>query len=366
MRGTLRVLVWQWGRRGAGPRFALELAGGLRHVENVVSMLSLSRQSELMEQVAPPQVELAYATYTGLQGFMTRILTMPLLLPGLIKRLQALRPDIAICAMPAPLDLLMSAALRRLGVPYWVVIHDADSHPGDGFPFQMKLQRRLADGACGLVALSAHVAARLREQNALAGRPLIVASHPPFNFGPPPPPPASHGGPLRLLFFGRLLPYKGLDLFADALGRLGPRADIEVRIAGLGAESTTLAQLRAMPNVTVDRRWIPEGEIGNILAWADALVLSHREASQSGVAAAAIAARRWVVATEVGGLAEQLAHEPLARLCPPTADGVAQAILGLLTDPLGTAAPHSDTGWVDFAHLLIEQIEARQPAAAGR
>ena len=58
-----------------------------------------------------------------------------------------------------------------------------------------------------------------------------------------------------------------------------------------------------------------EEEVAALLGWADGLVLSHREASQSGVAAAAIAARRWVIATRVGGLAEQLGRERMAVLC---------------------------------------------------
>ena len=62
---------------------------------------------------------------------------------------------------------------------------------------------------------------------------------------------------------------------------------------------------------------MPEHEVGELIAWADALVLSHREASQSGVAAAAIAAGRWLVATRVGGIAEQLKDERLALLCDP-------------------------------------------------
>ena len=45
-----------------------------------------------------------------------------------------------------------------------------------------------------------------------------------------------------------------------------------------------------------------DDEIGAIIAWSDALVLPYREASQSGAAAAAIAARRFVVATRVGSL----------------------------------------------------------------
>ena len=194
---------------------------------------------------------------------------------------------------------------------------------------QMRLQRRLLGHADGLFALSTHVADRLLQQGA-AGRLLPTGALPPLAFGPPPPPPMAHGGPLRMLSFGRLLPYKGLDLLADALALLGPHADLRVRVVGSGPESTVLDALRAMPGVTVENRWVPEDEVGTLLAWADTLVLSHREASQSGVAAAAIAARRWIVATRVGGLAEQLQRVPGAVLCDPDPDSLAAALRMLL------------------------------------
>jgi glycosyltransferase involved in cell wall biosynthesis len=355
-----RVLVWHWGRFGAGPRFARELASGLNQVPCVTALLSLSRQAELMGVAPAPSGALAVDTYTGLPGFLARMLSMPLALPGLMHRIRALRPDLAICAMPAPLDALMGAALRRLGVPYWVVVHDADSHPGDGFPLQMALQRRLAARATGLIALSGHVAGRLRAQGDLRGRRLILSEHPPFAFGPPPAPPGRHDGPLRLLFFGRLLPYKGLDLFADALRLLSHRDDLEVVVAGQGPNSAALAALRAMSLVTVDQRWIPEDEIGSLLAWSDAVVLSHVEASQSGVAAAAIAAGRWVVATRVGGLVEQLADRPQARLCAPNAEALAAGIVSLIEHPPSEAAYSGAGDWARVAAALIRDIGGDQ------
>jgi glycosyltransferase involved in cell wall biosynthesis len=327
----MRVLVWQWGRRGAGPRVAAEFARGFASVPSVEAALSLSSDAEILRGPDAPHCDLPVPTYRTALGFALRALTSPLLVPRLARRIRALAPDVALCAMPAPLDLTMAAALRRAGVPFLVVVHDADAHPGDGFPGQMALQRALVRRADGLVALSAHVAARLEAQGAIRGRPLLRAALPPLAFGPAPPPPAlTHGGPLRLLSFGRLLPYKGLDLLAGALQILGPRADLTVRVVGSGPESPALAWLRGMPGVAVENRWVPEAELAALLAWSDALVLSHREASQSGVAAAAIAARRWVVATRVGGLAEQLAGEPLAILCEPTAAGVAGGVRRLL------------------------------------
>jgi glycosyltransferase involved in cell wall biosynthesis len=358
----MNILVWQWGRRGAGPRYAAGLAESLGSLPGTSALLSLSAQSELLASPAPPACALPFPTYRGIPSLIARAFGAPILIPRLAAALRRLRPDIAICAMPAPLDLLMAAALRRIGTRILVVVHDAALHPGDGFPFQMTLQRALMRRADGLIVLSAHVAAQLRAQGLVGARPLLATTHPPFAFGPPPPPPGAHGGRRRLLSFGRLLPYKGLDLLRDALALLGPRDDMELRIVGSGPESPELAALRAMPGVSVENRWVPEAELAALLAWADALVLSHREASQSGVAAAAIAANRWIVATRVGGLAEQLGAEKLARLCEPDAESLAAALRTVLENPPPPVAPADPRAvWLAVAADLAAQIAVAFP-----
>ena len=352
-----RVLVWQWGRFGAGPRIAVLLAEGLRALPDVQVLLSLSKQAEILRSSAPPACELPVATYQGVVGFALRVLTAPLAVVALSRRLRRLKPDLAICALPGPLDLVMASALRRVRVPFVAVIHDADPHPGDGSQVQMWLQRRLCRAADWIACLSAHVGDRLRAQG-LVRNGLIKLSHPPMGFNVPPPVP--HDGPMRLLHFGRLLPYKGLDLLAEALAVVGPRSDMIVRVAGSGPESPELDALRTLPNVTVENRWVPENEVGLLLAWSDAVVLPYREASQSGVAAAALAAGRAVVATRVGGLGEQLAHAPRAVLCEPTAQDLARALRDLVEDPPapGATAQEPKNAWRDMAASLLDQVSA--------
>lgn len=346
----MRLLVWQWGRRGAGPRYALELARALRQVPGVTVVLSLSQGAEIMAG-GLPECELPVRTYAGLAGWARRLAGIPWSAPALSRKLRSFRFDGALCAMPAPLDLLMAAALRRAGVPYAVAVHDATLHPGDILPMQAVLQRRLLRRATALVALSGHVADQLA--SVAAGRPLLRSRLSPLDYGGPGDRPMAHGGPLRLLSFGRLLPYKGLDLLAAAIPCL---AGVELRVVGAGPDSPELDALRRVPGVAVENRWVPEGEVGSLLGWADALVLSHREASQSGVAAAALAAGRWIVATRVGGLAEQLAGSPLARLCQPDPDSLAAAIRSLLTDPPPRGEPASDTAWQQSVVRLANQL----------
>jgi glycosyltransferase involved in cell wall biosynthesis len=252
----------------------------------------------------------------------------------------------------------MAAALRRIRVPYAVVVHDADLHPGDIHRLQMVLQRRLVAGAAATIALSRHVGDRLVAQGLVTPDRLVLAEHPPLSYAPAAPPPRAHGGRLRLLFFGRLLPYKGLDLLADTMAALGADPGLELRVVGSGPDSPELARLRALPGVTVENRWVPEDEIGALLAWSDALVLPYREASQSGVAAIALAAGRHVIATEVGGIAEQLGQAPLARLVPTDVAALAAALRALAAAPPSAAAAPAPDRWPDVAGAMVRAVAA--------
>lgn len=389
--GRSRVLVWQWGRYGGAPRFATQLAEGLAELPEVNVILSLSRDAEILRQPSPPRCDLPIDTYTTLAGFLTKVIMAPFSLPGLVRLIRELEPDIAVCAQPGPLDLMMAVALRWLGIPFLVLVHDADAHPGDGFPMQMWLQRTLCRQANTVAALTAHVGDRLLLQKLAGtpGRPLVRLRHPPMHYAfaehhhPVPDP---ERGTFRFLLFGRLLPYKGLDLFADSLGLLGRGRKLSVRVVGLGPESRALSVLRGLPGVTVENRWVPEAEVGALFNWADAVVLPYREASQSGVAAVALAARRYVVATNVGGLAEQLSSETLAVLCEPDAASFANGLRlvldrqrfsrpAVVRDAPGQVAPVRDApvrdapvrdapvrdamnGWREIGRSLLDQTHA--------
>ncbi|MBE7211393.1 MAG: glycosyltransferase, partial [Gluconacetobacter diazotrophicus] len=135
-----------------------------------------------------------------------------------------------------------------------------------------------------------------------------------------------------------------------------------------GPNSVELERLAALPSVRVENRWVPEGEIGALIAWSDALVLPYREASQSGVAAAAIAARRWVVATRVGGLVEQFRGETSAILCQPDAASLRDALLRLAeVAPAAAGAEAGETGgepreaWRTVAEELLAGIARLTP-----
>ena len=353
----LRLLVWQWGRRGGRPALCpgtgTGAAADARRDRGALALQTGGDHGRRLAGVRPSPWTPMRAWLVGRGGW----LASPSRPPALARQLRPLQLDGAMCAMPAPLDLLMAVALRRAALPYAVAVHDATLHPGDILPMQAVLQRRLLRHATALVGLSGHVAGQLAR--IAGGRPLFRSRLSPLAYGCPGDPPRSHGGPLRLLSFGRLLPYKGLDLLAAAIPGL-PRGKIELRVVGAGPESAELAALRRLPGVTVENRWVPEDEVGGLLCWADALVLSHREAQvRAGVAAAALAAgamgRRHTRGRHRGAACRLAAGPALRARRRITGDGDHQPADGpaALPSPAGRYAVAGQRG------------RARGPVAAG-
>jgi glycosyltransferase involved in cell wall biosynthesis len=351
----VKALVWHWGRRGAGPVFAARLAAAIGEIEGSRAALSLAAGAEILAGPEAPPCDWREPTYNSRLGYAGQLLKGRVAARRVLETLDALAPDVAICAMPALLDQRMVAALRQRNIPYAVVVHDAAGHPGEALNFWLLGQNRLLRRAVALFPLSAHVEAMLRARSF----PCRIEKlwHPPFTFGPAAPAPLTHGGRPRLLCFGRLLPYKGLDLLADALAAFGADLPFEVRICGDGPKSADLERLRAMAHVSVEHRWVPEAELPGLIAWADAVVLPYREASQSGVAAAAVAQGRYVLATNVGGLPEQLAGVRGAVLCAPESGAITAALRRLFEAKPPVPAQDAAADWRRLAGRMLEVVK---------
>ena len=350
----MKILVWHWGRRGAGPLFALRLTEAINQLPGYQADLSLPAGAEILHSQTPPKCIWAEPTYQNLLGYLAQKTFNVFFASRTLRKLIQIKPDFAICAMPSLLDRRLLKALASLKIPYAVVVHDAAAHPGESLSFRMLDQSRLLRGARCLVTLSAHVAADLQSQNyGVSGQHIIKLWHPPFSFGAQPMPPLAHAGLPRVLFFGRLLASKGLDLLADALSSLGPDLPFVVKICGDGPVSSELIRLQTMHGVEIDRRWIPESELPGLLAWSDVVVLPYSEASQSGVAAAAMAQGRYVLATRVGGLVEQLSDHALALLVEPNAVALAAGFSKIfeLTNAVAPIDPEAD--WQNMASKML-------------
>jgi len=286
--------------------------------------LSVSAQSELLAQTQGLGLPCdAVPTYGSALGFALGLARVPGLRARLVAQAMAHRADAVVSVMTHLWTPLVAPGLARAGIAYIPILHDAAPHPGDPSAlWGWRLRRELA-AAYGAITLSEAVERVVRDIR--PGLPIArmrLGAHLDL---PPPVPPRAAGGPIRLLMFGRLRAYKGLDLLRDAW-RLLPPGAFTLRVVGDGPAEALAPGLSALPGVTLEPRWVAEAEIPALIAQADAVVLPYREASQSGIIPIALAMGVPVVATPAGGLAEQLR------------DGVDGLLAGAITAPALAAA----------------------------
>ncbi|MGE5531472.1 MAG: glycosyltransferase family 4 protein [Bacteroidota bacterium] len=140
------------------------------------------------------------------------------------------------------------------------------------------------------------------------------------------------------LFFGRILPYKGLDVLLRAAPLIRQRIpDLRLLIAGEGDVSPyadLLAAEQATGQMQLINRFVSDAEMAQLLARSSVVVLPYLEATQSGVVPLAYGARRPVVATAVGAIPEIINNGRTGLLVPPNDPvALADATATLLADP---------------------------------
>lgn len=111
-----------------------------------------------------------------------------------------------------------------------------------------------------------------------------------------------------LLFFGLVRPYKGLTDLIEAFQKLDD--SYYLLIAGEAYDKKE-KYLGALKEISPERwqwteRYLKDEELPDYFGAADLVVLPYREASQSGVTAAAMHFLKPVVASDVGGLKEYI------------------------------------------------------------
>jgi glycosyltransferase involved in cell wall biosynthesis len=322
------------GRRGALCRLTLELARAANEVEGLNAAYFVSSACELIGEFRRERLALFECDTFGAASPLAVARNFARARRLLLDYVRLQRPLAVVTLMPHLWTPLLAPAVRRLGALYATVIHDAVAHPGDPTGLVNGWLRRDAVGADLVVTLSQTVAQQLFDRGRIERERILRLFHPDLAFNGPPAPRAYPQRPLRVLFLGRILPYKGLPVLVEAMEMLrgaGVAAGLGVVGAGdLGALGPRLEALGA----EVINRWVADNEIGPILARYDALACAHLEASQSGPAAAAFGSAMPVVGMPVGGIAEQVADGATGVLARrASAPAFAEALHRLIADP---------------------------------
>ena len=135
---------------------------------------------------------------------------------------------------------------------------------------------------------------------------------------------ASADSPFRLLYFGVIRPYKGVEDLVEAFGLLDREQASQFRLSIVGEtwEGCTApdeAIARSPHKDLIERvdRYVSDEELGEYVAQADAVVLPYHRSSLSGPLFIAMTAGLPTVVTAVGGLSEVVEDYAGAVLVPP-------------------------------------------------
>jgi glycosyltransferase involved in cell wall biosynthesis len=251
----------------------------------------------------------------------------PVAIPELIRVRAAIsrfRPDVI--HVHDSVDPRALALLPR--APLVLSIHDPSPHPGQ--PVARRVLRRWFLGAvrerwrkrARVVVIHSE---RLRGEVPLRqGQVCAVLDHGlEVRDEPLAPPPVPTVG-----FFGRLEPYKGLDVLARAMPRVWQvRPEVQLNVAGSGLTPFPLKD----PRISIKREYLPESKLDEFFGGISLAALPYTHASQSGAGSLAVARGVPIIASRLGGLPD-LTLDETYLFDPGDEAGLAAAIVRHLDD----------------------------------
>jgi glycosyltransferase involved in cell wall biosynthesis len=225
----------------------------------------------------------------------------------------------------------------RKSIPVVLTVHDPVNHSNDGPPpdclrwqvlmwFRGKASRLIVHGPqmrAALATLDGSLAERMDViPHGLLGT-TSVAERPSASASP------------AFLFFGRIEPYKGLAYFLRAGEILQSRGHtFKLIVAGAGTDlERNRGRIAASTCVELIDRYVLPTEVEDLFRRSTAVVLPYTDATQSGVAAIALASSCPVIASAVGDVPDVVIDGRTGLLVPPAdANALADAMERLVVD----------------------------------
>jgi len=263
---------------------------------------------------------------------------------------------------PASLGLLAGMRARRMGERPRVL---ALCH--NVLPHELRAgDRRLSKAVLDRVdAVLVHSPAQAEVASTLTSRTVHVTELAPHFPRKPEDPDVPRDPQRRLLFFGIVRPYKGLDVLLRAMADV-PGVSLTVAGEFWGGDTETcklVKELGLVDRVTLQPGYVPADELSTLFASADAVVLPYRSGTATQNVWLAHAHGLPVVATDVGTMARHIRHDGDGLVVPPEdVSALARALRSLYHDDTlarlraGVRPPDSDQLWNDYVDVVVSAL----------
>lgn len=242
-------------------------------------------------------------------------------------------PDIVHFSGSHPAILLAFLTSRALGCPFFVTLHDVRVHSGE---------RRLTSQVSNFmnIALGDYLlvhGTKLRDELLAMGKSpdqVFVVRHGEYSFFKVFQAEGVEEERATILFFGRILEYKGLRYLLAAFRHVKSQVpEARLVIAGRGDLKGYLNLIKELSDVEVINGYIPDDAVAKLFQRSTVVVLPYIEGSQSGVVPIAYSFGKPVVTTDVGSIAEVVDDGLTGFVVPPRDEmALAEALVRILTD----------------------------------
>lgn len=329
LKPEMRIALIYLGRRGAGSWIGLELARQLQNTFPILAVVSqFAEQRSAWERLEVEHLISRTFRYT-ISALLS--LLLPLEVNRLVRKIDIFQPDVLLFIMFHPWNALI--AQRMTSIPSVVFIHDPKPHPDLTGWVYGKLEQSSIRQAKRCIILSENLVDEMIMRGAYPEQIDVIPLGPYSNNSSHDLMPLKRDTP-TILFFGRIVQYKGLDILLQAYSDVLKIRQARLVIAGEGNLRPYQEMLKNLSDVKIINHWIPEEDIEKLFCQSDILVLPYTSASQSGVIPIAASVGLPVIATRTGGVSEQIEDGQSGWLVKPgSKDDLATAITEALDHP---------------------------------
>jgi glycosyltransferase involved in cell wall biosynthesis len=321
------ILVNFLGRKGGTALYAYEMTKGL--IENGAEVYAIvSKQNEMIDEWKKLKLKklVIIPTYTNKYNFIVNSIKFYLFSRLKIKS-YFINEKIDCIYIPCfhPWFSSINKLFNKINTKIVITIHDPIPHTGSFFKNKLicLVQRKDLLKADEIIILSNRFKKYVENTYKKKSSQIHVIPHGIFNyykniemnFQED----LYNKNKINFLFFGRIEPYKGLNILGQAYREIRDKyTNVSLTVVGNGDFSPYKNDFANLMDFKLINRWIKDEEVNMFFKGENIVtVLPYLDATQSGVINIAMMNKSLVIATNTGGISEQIENRKTGLLISP-------------------------------------------------
>lgn len=321
------ILVNFLGRKGGTALYAYEMTKGL--IENGAEVYAIvSKQNEMIDEWKKLKLKklVVIPTYTNKYNFIVNSIKF-YLFSRLKIRLYFKNEKIDCIYIPCfhPWFSSIDKLFNKINTKIVITIHDPIPHTGSFFKNKLVclMQKKDLLKSDEIIILSNHFKKYVENTYKKKSSQVHVIPHGIFNYYKNIEKNFQEDfynkNKINFLFFGRIEPYKGLNVLGQAYRKIRDKyTNVSLTVVGSGDFSPYENNFSNLMDFKLINRWIKDEEVNMFFKGENVVtVLPYLNATQSGVVNIAMLNNSLVIATNTGGIKEQIEDKKNGLLVSP-------------------------------------------------